>query len=390
MIAQQAGVSEDVRKLREFLCLPGIPYERTLLEQHSSRILSILRGGNPPPHELEIQPSAVCNAHCSHCWAREVSALEDRLDSEEAIDRVINQVLNFEQDGFKVEIVKFCGSTGEPLVNPNTVYAINQLYGKRFLRLFTNGIKLGENKDNLDYLGIIAKIDRINVSLDAGSTFTLHQIKPGSRHVDLEDILEAVRIIKSLRGGQTSVEASYVITNENYQEIEQAVRKIKKSGAGKVRFRINLIDRTVSEKHGDEINRALEISKAYENSNFQVIPVHSGEEVKKTNGKYFSSKCSEYDCFTSRFWACVGSNGGLYPYGHIVSGDAESYGNILEDNLADIWNSHRRESVTHDLPGEKCTICSPFSLRINRFATEFLYGLSPEHRTGLLSLYSKK
>jgi hypothetical protein len=50
-----------------------------LVTKHSGRILKILEGKNPPPYEVEIQPSPYCNANCQHCWAKTIEPLKGKL-----------------------------------------------------------------------------------------------------------------------------------------------------------------------------------------------------------------------------------------------------------------------------------------------------------------------
>ncbi len=368
--------SEHEEEFLEFINKKGMPYERFLLTKHYDRIKAIFKGKNPPPYEIEIQPTSKCNAHCRFCLGRKEKRLEDKLNTKPAIDKIINDVLNFEKDGFKIETIKFCGTTGEPLVNPLTLYAIEKIdrkkevYGDRELRLFTNGILLGENKNNIDYLKTIAKVNRINASLDVSSTKELHKLKPGSKNVSLEDILTALNKIMGL-SEKAEVEASYVITNDNYKGIVEFARKIKKYRAAKrIRYRIDLTDRTVSIKHGDEINRLLEEARAYEDNNFKIIPIHSEKEVKEQDEDYFSSNFSGFNCYTSRIWSCIGPNGCLYPCGHKTSALSKNYGSVLIDGLEKVWNGKIRLGEIKKLPSKNCEFCSPFSLTANRVCTK--------------------
>ncbi len=365
--------SKEKNREQEFLDFvnrDGIQYEKILLKRYYDRVKAILEGGNPPPYELEIQPSSDCNANCIFCFGRESKKLENKLYTKKAMDRIVEQALNFKIDNFKIDIIKFCGSTGDPLKNIMTLYAIEKIYGKRFLRLFTNAITFAENKDNLDYLTTASKVNRLNASLDAASTEMLHKLKPGSKNVKLEDILIALNKIRSLSKKGIDVEASYVINNHNYKDTAEFARKVKYFGAAdRVRFRIDLTDRIVSENHGDEINDLLEQAKSYKNESFGVVPIHSGKEVEQKEEGYFSSKNSGFECFTSRLWACIGSNGNIYPCGHVVSEGVENYGNLLEQSFREIWDSDKKMALCNNLPIDECKSCSPFSLRANRFLT---------------------
>lgn len=375
-----------------FLNNGGIPYERRLLTKHSARLLSILDGGNPPPYELEIQPSAYCNAHCLHCFGRDYGKCEEKLYERENMENVIDQVLNFKTNGFQVDTVKFCGSTGEPLVNSQTIYAIDRLYKKKALRFFTNGILLGKNKENFDYLNSISKVNILNLSLDAGTTETLWNLKPGAKKegVSLEDILDAVKRIRGLsdsRGEKMDIDVGYVISNANYKDIIEAAKKVRQSGASIIGYRIDLTDRTVSEQHGEEINSMLFDAKIHEDEHFRVIPIYSETQIESTDSACFSSRESSLKCFVSRLWSCIGPNGNLYSCGHVVENGSESYGNIFDQDISVVWNSEQRKKVIANLPGKMCNICSPSSIRTNGLMT-FFDDIGIENAQGLIESFS--
>ncbi|MBU0893920.1 MAG: radical SAM protein [Nanoarchaeota archaeon] len=359
------------KKFKEFLNKPGIPYEKRLLKCYSEQILNILSKKCPPPYEIEIEPASRCNAGCLHCFGRQYKKCDEKLYSRKNMDRVIEQVLKFKNNKFNIEVVKFCGSTGEPLLNPQTIYAIEMFSGEKILRLFTNGILLGKNKNNFKYLKSISKINKLDLSLDVGTTKTLELTKPGSKKskVTVKDILESVKKIKDISDSNLQVEAGYVITNYNYSEIIEATKKVKDSHVDLIRFRIDLTDRTVSKNHGDKINFLLKQAKSYEDKNFKVIPVYSESEIKSTDSSCFSSKESRLECFVSKFWTCIGPDGNIYPCGHVVEKGAKNYGNILEKDIWNIWEGKQRQETIKNLPGDKCKICSPFSFRANDFMT---------------------
>jgi radical SAM protein with 4Fe4S-binding SPASM domain len=366
-------VSETEEKFNSFLNRGESPfdYERKLIIEYRERVKSILRGENIPPYELEIQPSPYCNAGCVHCWAKDFSRLENRLSEKGNVDRVIEQVLSFEKNGFRIDNVKFCGSTGEPLVNPLTIYMINQFYNKRNIILFTNGVMIGKNYENDEYIGDLSKANRIIVSLDAGTTETLWRTKPKiiGTGIKIEDILEGIRRIKK-SSKRCNIDVGYVITEHNYQEIVEAVRKAKEHGADNMKIRIDMVDREISsDKYKDEVSRLLEEAKEYRGDTFGVISIHSKEEIGDTDEKHFSTRGCGFTCFNSHLWSCVGSDGCLYPCGHIVDKRTKNYGSLLEQDFRDIWEGERRRRVVESLPVEKCSICSPSSLRRNRFLT---------------------
>jgi radical SAM protein with 4Fe4S-binding SPASM domain len=349
---------------------PPFDYGNILLKNYNQHITSYFNGENPIPYEIEIQPSSKCNANCSHCWAKNFERLEDKLETKENVDRVINRVLDFERKGFPLPRIKFCGSTGDPLMNPIINHIIDLFYEKRNMRLFTNGIKIGQNKDDLKYIHSLSKLDSIYLSLDAGTTETLWKIKPGARErgIKIEDILNGAKRISEL--GNTEIYASYVITKDTYLDITKAAKKAKENKFKLIRYRIDLGDRDISRDKGYEIIEGLKEAKKYGDENFKVIPIHSDEEIKETDSNCFSSKGLGLKCYTNLFWTCVGPNGKVYPCGHITSPETENYGSLLENTFDEIWDGKKIEEARAKTPNGLCKICSPFSLTTNKIMND--------------------
>lgn len=368
-IENKQGITEKIN----FMLNKGKPpfdYARILLKEYNPHIVSYFNKKNPVPYEIEIQPSSKCNANCSHCWAKSFPRLEDKLETKENADWIIKRVLEFKEQGFPLPKIKFCGSTGDPLMNPIIDYIIDGFYGQRNMRLFTNGVKLGESKDDLKYLESLSKLNSIYLSLDAGTTETLWKIKQGAkqRKVSIEDILQGARKIKEF--GNTGIYVSYVITKDNYQEISEASKKSKENNFNLIRFRIDLEDRELSKEKSKEIINGLNNAMQYNSENFKVIPIHSNEEISETNQECFSSKGRGLKCYTNLFWTCIGANGKVYPCGHIVSPLTEDYGSLFENTFQEIWNGEKIKLARIKVPGDLCKICSPFSLTTNEIMND--------------------
>lgn len=351
-------------------------HEEVFYNLYKSRIAAVLAGKKPVPYEIEIQPSAKCNAFCEHCWAgvgknSADQKLQDNLEDKQNMDKIIDEILEFKDGSFNVEIVKFCGATGEPLMNPLTLHAINRLYGKKKLRLFSNGILIAMNRNNEEYLKTLAKVDRINLSLDAGTTETMHNIKRGSREVKLEDILECIRKIKGFSEGKCKIEISYVITDKNYFEIDEAAKKAKTYGADSFRVRLDFIGKEMTLACREVILDKSEKVRNYGDDNFNVFFMYNTDDFEEGKEKKSSSKDFGYKCFTSRFWVSIGPDGNVYPCGHITLKGTKHYGSLLKKSFRKIWDGKEREEAIGCLPGNKCYICSPFSLTINRKMNEF-------------------
>lgn len=351
-------------------------YEKILLEKHLERISCILEGGNPPPYELEIQTSPYCDVSCLHCIGRECGRLEGNIGKYE-IDRLDELIDDFEESSFfKIETIKFCGLTGEPLTNPYTAYALEKFFGKnRIIRLFTNGVGLW----NKDYSGkpnleSLLYVNDLNLSLDAGCDKTLKLLK--GCNADYDVIMEGVQeIIRKRRGKKPAITISFVISENNYKDIEKATYDAREIGADFMRFKINIMDRT-SENVSGQIIKSLEEAKRLECPGFGVASIHSEAEIKGEKLEIFGKRDS-VSCYTSTLWGCVGSDFKFYSCGHSCHPGAKPYGDLYKVTLNEAWNSNCRKDLRKCLPGEGCFVCSPFSLRTNEFLT-FLGNLPNE------------
>ena len=355
-------------KFAEFLARGQHPYnyEKILIDNYKDRILDIITGKNPAPYEIEIQPSAKCNAGCLHCFARNYVRLEDKLTSEEVIDNISEKILSYEKDGRIIERIKLVGSTGDPLMNPLTGYIIGRFAGKRNIRVFSNFINLGLNHKNKKYLEGLSRADAFNFSCDAGTNEVLYAIKPGAGKlkVDIDNMFGTVRKMK-MYNPKLDVTVSYVVGDKNYKDILKATKKAHLFGASRIRFRVDMNGFDSGKAKRTEITEYLHAAKFFEDNRFKVNFIHTEEEFLGNKNSFGTlGKCGT--CYASNLWTCIGPNGDVYPCGHIVDKTAESYGSLIENAFEEIWESDRRKEVNSKLPGKKCHICAPSSLRANK------------------------
>lgn len=342
-------------------------YERQLLRDHLDRVIEITLGGNPPPYELEIQPSAKCNAHCNHCWGRKLEPLPDKMGTKE-IETIAERIKDFDTERFKIDTIKFCGTTGDPLVNSEVTARGIQLFkqlGKKVI-VFTNGFGLDNRVNGKLSYQYLANASSIIPSLDAGNEETMLRVK-GRKGLDL--IIEHLGLLAS-QG--TNIAASYVITEENYQDILEITRKVKDAGVNEIRFRVDFTDLLGIRTHSKEIITKLRQAEELTTPKFKVVSIYSDEGISNTDSE-FSSVGKR--CFNRYFWACIGPDCNLYACGHTTHKGIQSYGNVLETNLQTLWDSSKAKRDM--LPDLNCNICSPSSVRRNEFMN-FLITMPPE------------
>jgi|GEM_PF-1578566 len=366
---------ENQKRFRDFLNRgePPCDYERQLLQEHQKRMDAIFHGKIVPPYEVEIQPSSSCNLRCKHCFGNALTSkrIPNKIGIKE-INKIANEIEGFRENGFEIEVVKLCGTTGEPLVNPVSLYAIHlfKKLGKKVI-FFTNGLWLDKELDGKKYLDYILEADTLRLSLDCGSeeTFIKLKGKPGfHRTIDsirelLEKREETKRNLKVIIG--------YVIGEKNYHEIVPATRLMRDLNVDEIRFRVDFTNPKGIHRISDSITAKLKKSQELQTKKFKVISEYSKKEIEEDDSAFYS--CGR-KCFNQHFWACIGPDCNLYACGHRTYYEVEPYGNLLENSFRELWTNEKRLKALAKLPDEYCKFCSPSSTRRNEFMT-FLHNL---------------
>lgn len=349
---------------------PPCDYEFQLLKDHFPRVKAILQGKIVPPYELEIQPSSYCNLKCDHCFGRYYDKIPGHINKEE-LRAIANKVYNFRENGFKIDVIKFCGTTGDPLCNAVTAEGIRLFknLGKKVI-IFTNGTLLNREVKleigKAPYYQFIAQADKLNLSLDASSRENFYKLKGEDNFPDVISGLENLLKLRNEKGTGLNVITSFVIGEKNYQEIVPFARLMKSLGVDEIRYRIDFTDTGKVRELSDRIVKDLHEAESLETDNFTVVPIYSEEEISQDDSVFHASGRK---CFNHHFWACIGPNSELYACGHRTRADVNSYGDFLSGDFISSWTSERRLTNVKNLPDEKCVICSPSSVRRNDFMT---------------------
>jgi len=366
-------------KFEEFINRGKAPndYERQLLKNHEKRLIEIFNGRIVPPYEVEIQPSSSCNLSCKHIFGKVLTGkkLPNKIGVPE-MTRIIQELDSYKENNFKVETVKFCGTTGEPLVNPAIIPGIELLRTlKKEIIIFTNGLNLDNPYDGKKYLDYMLKTNIVNVSLDVGSEETFKELKGQTGFARIVKSLEEMASKRTPSGDlNPRINVSYVIGAKNYREIAQTAQLMKSVGVDEIKYRVDFTNLESIRQISQEILRGLAEAKELEEKNFAVTSTYSEREISEDDSAFSSQGLK---CYNKHFWACVGPEANIYACGHKTYSGIIPYGNILEQSFKDIWTSEKRIKDLECITGEECKFCSPSSVRRN-FFVDFLDGLRPK------------
>lgn len=358
--------------------IPGIFNEIEILKKHKTRFLHALNTDRIlPPYEILIHPSGICNLRCSWCIGGHV--LEDMQKKSDSIlpsllwdpknmEKIINDILNYSEDGYKVENVSFSGITGEPLLSKKSIIIAIELLSKKHVRtgMFSNAVLMDD-----EIFNTLLKMNYINISLDAGTPKTYAKLKFRGNPLGEKLFTQLINNIKKLtnlrsksKSSKLNINASFVLYPDNYKEIYETALMLKDIGINTMRMKQDISGKMLlSGKQIVEAEKLIKKVKNLEDDNFKFITIH------RLNIP--SDRLRQFDrCIISDLMAAIGSDGNVYPCNYQACVGSPVYGNALKDSFKSIWEGENRIKIRKQLPNICPPVCDPFKNRANRLFNE--------------------
>jgi len=195
-------------------------FSRWKLLVYADRIEQILDGEMPYPVNWHVYPSNACPYDCEYCIMGDEREQNDgAMLSNESLDKLVDDAAEI-----GIKLVQFTGG-GEPLTHPY----LNTTIG----RLHDNGIKVALSTNGYLLSGLEEPVDHLRVSFDAGTPETynvVHGVNAFERVVN--NIAEAVEV-----GKGKDIGMGFVVTQDNFQEVEAFVRLAEDLGVDFVHIR---------------------------------------------------------------------------------------------------------------------------------------------------------
>jgi len=358
--------------------IPGIFNEIDILKKHKIRFLHALNSDRIlPPYEILIHPSGRCNLRCGWCIGRRI--LEEKKTKAEVKDtrvlpsllsdpanmgRAIRGILDYTKDGFRVENVSFSGITGEPLLSKAAFMRAVDLLSENNVRIgvYTNAVLMDDELTNT-----LLKMDYINVSLDAATPETYIKLKYGGNLEGakifnnlVKNITKLAQLRNNSQDSKLCINASFVLYPDNYKEIYDAAKMLKKIGVRTMRMKQDISGRMLlSSEQIAEVKELIKRVKNLEDDKFKFITIHrlnTPSDMKRQFNR----------CVISDLMAAIGSDGNVYPCNYQACSGSPVYGNAIENSFADIWEGETRMKIGEQLPKICPAVCDPFKNRANR------------------------
>ena len=280
-----------------------------------NEIEQLEKGNWVPPITCEIDPSNKCQNKCSFCiFSKHLNNNHDFL----SFFDYTNLLVSLKNIGTKS--ITFTGG-GEPLTNPKIIEFINLACYMRFeIGLITNGINLDKIKD------VISKLKFIRVSLNASNTKTYFKIT-GTNFFD-----KVVNNIDKIVG-KTCVGISYVICNENQNEIEHMKQIGKELKVNYVQLKPNV---------NGSIVRGINVVE---------------DNITVVTNRYTAK--DKLPCIIAGLIGVVGADGEVWYCCQKRGVKKYSLGNLKDNNFETLWR--QRNKIQPNI--KECKVC-----RYNNYA----------------------
>jgi len=352
------------------------PQEKILC--HLDKVKDYFNNKNPYPITIEIDPSNACNHSCPFCISGHIHL--SKYKNTEFFNRTI---LN--KDIFKnlieelvttdIKAINWTGG-GEPTLNPFLGEAIKYIKNnsKIEMGMFSNGSLL--KKFNL--FEVIADcLSWIRISIDAGSAKTYDNLRKTNNsnnfNVVVNNIRELIKI-KNKKNSNIIIGVGFVVTRDNYLEIEDFANLFKKIEVDYCQFKPEIIQ--IERNIKKTSNGSMQISSDFW-TNKVINLLDNAKEILKDKFECNSYKIEDLivdekkhgrnyeSCIGSQFQPCIGADGNVYVCTNHRGHSKYSYGNLSENSFKKIWsNVIEKKRIMNIINNKekfsKCThLCKP-------------------------------
>lgn len=326
------------------------PFQPMKLLRHSDRIEASLRGEVVYPISVEFDLSNRCNHSCPWC-----SFNGFRQDNWVQFPMPRAASLLGELAGVGVKSITFTGG-GEPLTHKHAPLLFERAHqlGLQF-GVVTNGrLLVGAPR-----AAIAAYAKFCRVSLDAGTPQT-HQLLHATPKPEFAIVLDNLRKTREAAGDRAlTLGASFCVFDCNVEEIEEAARLVRDTGANYLEVRPVFatewrgggFSRALSDPNVERARAALERAKALATDTFRVIGMVERFDALTGAAKGFSK------CHIGPLTTVINADGYLYHCCQMRGLPNFRAGSVLTQPFAEVWWNAEHRAMVDAIDVTKCAPC---------------------------------
>jgi len=266
--------------------------------------------------------------------------------------RVPNEILldlprQMQETGIKA--IEITGG-GEPTLHPKFIEFYKKCgeYGLD-IGLVTNGSRL-----NPEIINLIKKYGMwVRVSMDSSNPVT-HRAIHRTPNYDFEKRLKNIKQLVHGKPKGLTVGISFIVTPDNYDDIESAARLFEAIDVDHIRFSWMFDKQGTAGLTKEQIenigNLIPKLQKELDRETFKIFN-------EKNRIQLYTAKNEFKTCNFQRFVIAIGADSGLYPCCIMKYNKKFQYGNLKDNTLKEIVTSLNTKAFMEDLNPMNCYPC---------------------------------
>ena len=344
-----------------------LEYSKSKALYHREKIMALKEGKMIIPTEIQVDPEAFCNDNCEFCSYRKEDGYNNEMlkliggkpsNDNKAIgkpgieSRIPNDVLldiprQMTEAG--IPAIEITGG-GEPTLHPK-FKEFYQKCGEHGLDigLVTNGSRLDDGTINM-----IKKYGLwVRISMDSSNPIT-HKMIHRTPNLDFEKRLSNVKKLLDGKPKRLVVGISFIITPDNFDDIESAARLFEAVGVDHIRFSWMYDKQGTAGLTAQQIEHIgtliPRLQKELDRDGFKIFN-------EKNRIQLYTATNDFKRCDFQRFVIAIGADSGCYPCCIMKYNKDFEYGNLKNNTLYEIVNSMNTEKFMKELNPARCYPC---------------------------------
>lgn len=277
---------------------------------------------------ITIELNTSCNWRCKHCYI-------DNYTTHTELSIEVLKTLFIDLRELGVVDILFTG--GEIFLRDDIIDILKLARSHFFnISLFTNVSLLNEN--------LIKDIKDLYIDLVSCTIFSMNPNIHDSISQNNGSLLQTLNNLEILKRYNIPVQVKHIITKLNQLEYEEISNYCTKMG-----FDFLATTSIFPKINKDVTPLELSVSEDYLDKNLANIDYYRGFTS-------FEKKPDLYICNATRYSLSISANGEIHP----CSNFHESIGNIIDDNIKDVWKNSKYLNWIQNLQWknlEKCNLC---------------------------------
>ncbi len=341
------------------------------------------------PEILHIDLTNECNSNCIGCWCRSPLLKDKEMPLWEKKQTLPLNLIKTTLDDLNnlggLREVKLVGG-GEPFMHPNILDIVDYIKNKNKASVDINTNFTLVNEKNVGEL-IRLNVDTMTVSLWAGDPVVYKRTHPNKSHNDFLKMADMLRLLNSSKKGKPWVKIYNVISNLNYDTVEQMLNFAMDVKADAVQFVLHdpIPERTdcllLNKEQKTFLLNKLSVFRAAYDAKYcrysepgtarSIVIIELDGLIRRLKteslelGLYDEKVVKDIPCYAGWLFARILAKGDVVP---CCKGHRMVMGNIYKDRFKTIWGSHKYREFRHN--GKHLDKSHPYFQKIGNDASK--------------------